>query len=129
MIDVNLRNPLMLVRNLGGEPRTTGGTFHLVTVASTTGLSDSPREDEAVYAATKAAQVSFTRAVGKGNADPHFRVSLFCPGGMQTPFWMNAPNVDTSSFLDPKKVAAAIVTDVEKQTESYYERTIPRGSL
>jgi short-subunit dehydrogenase len=129
MVDINLRNPLMLVRNMRSEPRATGGTFHLVTVASTTGLSDSPREDEAVYAATKSAQVSFTRAVGKGSQDPSFKASLFCPSGMHTPFWKNEQGVDMSNFLDPKKVATAIVADVEKQTEPYYERVIPRGSL
>jgi short-subunit dehydrogenase len=130
MLCVNLVNALEFVQFIWWQQRKVHERpFHLITIASTTGISDSPRADEAVYAATKAAQVSFTRAIGKGNTNPNLKVSLFCPGGMKTPFWDNMPDVDTSSFLDPRKVAEAIVNDVSNQTEFYFERTIPRGSL
>lgn len=129
LIDVNLRNPLMLIEWWMRLFIPHLDRAQLVIVSSTTGLADSPREDESVYAATKAAQVSLTRAVGKGNKSDKLKVALFCPGGMQTEFWRKEPGVDTSTFLDPQKVAKAIVEDVFKQTDPYYERVIPRGSL
>ena len=129
MFNINLVNGLRFVELMMKFTERGDLPFHLATIASTTGLSDAPREDEAVYAATKAAQVSLTRALGKGNKNPKLKVALFCPGGMQTEFWRHMPDVDTSSFLDPKKVAAAIVEDVLKQDGPYYERVIPRGSL
>ncbi len=129
MLMVNLVNGMRFVELMMKFTDRGDLPFHLATIASTTGLTDAPREDEAVYAATKAAQVSFTRAIGKGSTDPKLKTALFCPGGMQTDFWKHNPGVDTSSFLDPNKVAQVIVDCVENQREPYFEKTIPRGSL
>lgn len=129
LIDVNIRNPLKFIAEILPGLSRQEVPFTLVVISSTTGVSTTPKPEEAVYAATKAAQVSFARAVGSDPENHRMKVALFCPGGMQTPFWKNEPGVDTSVFLDPKRVAAAIVADVENQTEPYYERVIPRGSL
>lgn len=132
LVDVNLRNALPVAHAawkllLGKDNQ---GPRSFVVVSSTTGVSPEPNQHEQVYAATKAAQVSFARALGQqktGSQD--VKVSLFCPGGMQTGFWKQNPEMDLKDFLDPAKVAAAIVEDVEAQQIPYYERTIKRGSL
>ncbi len=101
------------------------GTF--VTVASSTGLV--PREDEAVYAGAKAAQVNFTRSLGMEaeRLENSTRVTLLIPGGMQTPFWGDEKPVGYETFNDPAKVAIAAVDAVSLQTETFLEKNFPRG--
>jgi short-subunit dehydrogenase len=102
---------------------------YFVVVSSTTGYK--ARKDEAVYAGTKHAQVGFTRSLGleSERLQSSVKVSLFMPGGMQTPFWdMNRPDSYTD-FLDPAKVATRILEKIESQADTFYEEVIERGSL
>lgn len=100
-----------------------------VVVSSTTGMK--ARANEAVYAATKHAQVGFTRSLGleAERLGSPIKVALFLPGGMQTPFWDDGRPDIYEDFLDPSKVATEIVKDVSDQRVAYFERTIARGSL
>lgn len=104
-----------------------GGSF--VVVSSTTGVR--PRKDEAVYAATKHAQVGLARSLGlEGERlDSKVKVALFMPGGMRTPFWEGNEPANYNDFLDPAKVAERIVDRVSDQQTYFYEETIERGSL
>ena len=131
MIDVNFRNAATIAAAVWKEMSEAKTPCRYVVVSSTTGLNEAPSADEAIYAATKAAQVSMTRALGKPNKSDRLKVSLFCPGGMKTGFWDNneIEQATYDSFLDPAAVAAAIVKDVEAQSTPYFERTIARGSL
>ncbi len=132
MADINLRNPLLIAHWVWNHMKRHDRESQFVTVASTTGLSDSPKPTETIYAATKAAQVSFTRALGKGlSPNSPIRVSLFCPGGMRTEFWekTNLPSDTLKTFLDPKTVAQKIMQQLSDQTEPFLEVVIPRGSL
>lgn len=129
MIDVNFRSPAVVAQWVWSHQQKLGGKF--VVVSSTAGITDQPRDDEAIYAATKAAQVSFARAIGKQNENQQVNVSLFCPGGMKTPFWNENPIEQDlyGTFMDPKKVAEKIVGDALDQKELYRETIIPRGSV
>lgn len=100
-----------------------------VVVSSTSGVK--ARSNEAVYAATKHAQVGFTRSLGleAERFDLSVKVALFLPGGMQTPFWDEARPESFDAFLDPVKVAAEVIEDTDAQKDIYYERIIERGSL
>jgi short-subunit dehydrogenase len=102
---------------------------HFVVISSTTGYK--ARTDEAVYAGTKHAQVGFARSLGleAERLQTNVRVSLFMPGGMQTPFWESNRPAVYDEFLDPKKVADHMVTVVREQDTSFYEEAIERGSL
>lgn len=102
---------------------------HFVVVSSTTGYK--ARTDEAVYAGTKHAQVGFTRSLGleAERLQSNIRVSLFMPGGMQTPFWEGNEPGSYNEFLDPAKVADHMVTVAEQQDTTFYEEVIERGSL
>ena len=104
-----------------------GGNF--VVVSSTTGVK--ARKDEAIYAATKHAQVGFTRSLGleSERLESKIKVALFMPGGMRTSFWEGNEPVNFSEFLDPQKVAERIVARTAEQRANFYEETIERGSL
>ena len=104
-------------------------TSHFVVVSSTTGFK--ARTNEAVYAGTKHAQVGFTRSLGleAERLQSNIKVTLFMPGGMQTPFWEGNHPDAYDEFLDPAKVADHMVTAVEEQTAAFCEEVIERGSL
>lgn len=99
-----------------------GGRF--IIVASTSGLQ--PRPNEAVYCASKYAQVGFTRSLMLETDPSRIKVCLFCPGGMDTGFLGNAPKPD--NLLDTKKVATFILDTVSRAT-GHVDFGIPRGSL
>lgn len=128
MAQVNFANVLPIAQEVWRRlSQTNGGKF--VVVSSTTGIK--ARANEVVYAATKHAQVGFTRSLGleAERLNLPVKVALFLPGGMQTPFWGNDRPEIFDSFLDPAKVAAEIIKDTNSQKDIYYERTIDRGSL
>ena len=81
-----------------------GGT--IVNVMSSAALLG--KAGESVYCAAKWGARGYTealRAEGKGSK---VRILAVYPGGMKTAFWDGDPR-DTSSFMDPKEVAEAIV--------------------
>ena len=126
-IDVNFRNPSLIAKVLWEELVKKDGSFTVISSSSGT----TPRADEAVYTATKHAQVGFTRSLGleAQRLGSNLKVSLFLPGGMKTPFWDKNPVTGFDQFLDPTKVAEVIVDRVVNQKEPYLELAIPRGSL
>lgn len=101
----------------------------LAVVSSTTG--ERARADEAVYAATKHAQVGFARSLGleAERLGVNAKVSLFLPGGMKTPFWEGNEPAGYDTFNDPVKVAATMIQVVDSQVDTFTEMTIQRGEL
>src|SRR2546429_8479533 len=68
---------------------------------------------EAVYCATKFAQVGFAQALDK-ELHPHgIKVGVICPGGVKTEFALGkgrtAEGVAQSGMLDPEDVAEAVL--------------------
>lgn len=102
---------------------------HFVVVSSTTGYKARP--NEAVYAGTKHAQVGFSRSLGleAERLKSNIRVTLFMPGGMQTPFWEGNRPDTYDEYLNPTKVADHIVSVLQQQNGTFYEEVIDRGSL
>mgnify|MGYP000980940326 CR=1 FL=1 len=129
MAAVNFGHMLPAAQAVWQRLLTAAQVGRFVVVSSTTGIK--PRTHEAVYAGTKHAQVGFTRSLGleSERLGAKVKVSLFMPGGMQTPFWEGKRPADFDTFLDPAKVAQRIVERVEGQTGAYYEEVIERGSL
>lgn len=85
------------------------GTGHIINVASIAGKIGLPGESG--YCASKFAVTGFSEALA-AEATPHgVKVTVFCPGGIDTPFWdrvtHNKP--DVSKFLKPDDVAAMIL--------------------
>jgi len=110
----------MLVQEVAGK---------MVVISSTSG--EKPRPDEAVYSATKHAQVGFARSLGMEAQElsENVQVLLSLPGAMKTPFWDGHEPEDYASFNDPKKVAERIVTAMSEQVIPYAELAIPHGTL
>lgn len=99
---------------------------HLIVVSSTSGSQ--ARAGEAVYCATKFAQVGFARSIGLEAAEGKNKVTLVMPGGMKTEMWANRPERDTATYHDPEFVARAIITTIAQQSEPFYELKLPRTS-
>ena len=68
---------------------------------------------EAVYSATKFAQVGFAQSLDKELRPKGIRVGVICPGGVKTEFAIGKgrteKSVASSGMLDPEDVAGAVV--------------------
>ncbi|MFP4634238.1 MAG: SDR family oxidoreductase, partial [Nitriliruptoraceae bacterium] len=88
------------------------GAGDIVIVASVAGLRGA--DDEAVYAATKFAQVGLAGALDRELREKQIRVSTLCPGGTATEFAMGAGRTPDmpglAEMLRPEDVAEAVVT-------------------
>lgn len=129
MAEVNFAGALPLLQWAWRRMQQQEVTGQLVTVSSTSGVT--PRGDEAVYVATKHAQVGLTRALGLEAQEQaeNVQVLLCLPGSMKTPFWDGREPDDYASFNDPKKVAEKIVQAMGEQVVPYAELAMPHGTL
>jgi 3-oxoacyl-[acyl-carrier protein] reductase len=129
MVDVDFANVLPLAQAAWKQQLKSDMSTHFVVIASTTGTK--ARADEAVYAAAKHAQVGFARSLGleSERLKSRIKVALFLPGGMRTPFWDGNIPDGYENFLDPKKVAARVVSKTRSQADHFLEDRIERGSL
>ena len=88
------------------------GTGDIVIVASVAGLRGAG--DEAVYAATKFAQVGLAGGLDRELREKNIRVSTICPGGTATEFAMGAGRTPDmpglADMMKPENIADAIVT-------------------
>lgn len=92
------------------------GTGDIVIVASVAGLRGAG--DEAVYAATKFAQVGLAGALDRELREKGIRVSVIAPGGTATEFAMGAGRTPDmpglADMLRPKDVASAVLTVLQQ---------------
>jgi NADP-dependent 3-hydroxy acid dehydrogenase YdfG len=88
------------------------GSGDIVIVASVAGLRGGA--DEAVYAATKFAQVGFAGALDREVRTDGIRVTAVCPAGVETEFAIGAGRTEgdpaLADYLRPEDVAFAVVT-------------------
>jgi short-subunit dehydrogenase len=126
-IDINFRNSALVAHQVWKTMQSSGDGKSFTVIASSSGIK--PRSDEAIYVATKHAQVGFARSLGLENRDSGLKISLFMPGGMQTPLWDGRRPADYGGFLDPARVARKIIDTVLAQQEPFLEMEIPRGSV
>jgi len=88
------------------------GAGDIVIVASVAGLRGGA--DEAVYAATKFAQVGFAGALDREVRTDGIRVTAICPAGVETEFALGAGRTEgdpaLADYLRPEDVAYAITT-------------------
>ncbi len=88
------------------------GEGDIVIVSSVAGLRGAG--DEAVYAATKFAQVGLAGGLDRELRDKNIRVATICPGGTSTEFAMGAGRTPDmpglADMMQPENIADAIVT-------------------
>ncbi len=105
MIAVNLRAPIALTR-LAAAPMLKKGAGAIVNVASTAGIKSPAME--AIYAATKAGLIAFTRSCFNEFREGGVRVSVVIPGLVDTALIPANKHLDRSLMLPPARVAFTI---------------------
>ncbi|HEV2235256.1 MAG TPA: SDR family oxidoreductase [Ktedonobacterales bacterium] len=108
MMDTNMRSTFVFTRH--AVPimieRGAGSIINLASMAGVMGFAG-----EAVYCATKFAQVGFTQALDRELRPRGIKVGALCPGGVKTEFALGtgrtAEGVAASGMLDAEDVAAA----------------------
>jgi 3-oxoacyl-[acyl-carrier protein] reductase len=92
------------------------GEGDIVIVSSVAGLRGAG--DEAVYAATKFAQVGLAGGLDRELREKNIRVSTICPGGTATEFAMGAGRTPDmpglANMMKPENIADAIVTVLQQ---------------
>jgi len=118
MMDINVAGTVWPIRAAVPHFLASGGG-DIVIVASVAGLRGA--HDEAVYAATKFAQVGLAGGLDRELREKNIRVSTICPGGTATEFAMGAGRTPDmpglARMMRAEDVAAAVVT-VLKQPPS-----------
>jgi 3-oxoacyl-[acyl-carrier protein] reductase len=118
MMDTNVAGTVWPIRAAVPHFLEVGGG-DIVIVASVAGLRGAG--DEAVYAATKFAQVGLAGGLDRELREKNIRVSTICPGGVATEFAMGAGRTPDmpglAEMMRAENIAAAVVT-VLKQPAS-----------
>ncbi len=110
MIAVNLRAPIALSR-LAAARMVEQGSGTIVNVASTAGIA-SPA-GEAIYAATKAGLIAFTRACFAELREHMVKVSVIIPGLVDTELIPANKRLNRKLMLSPSQVAIAIAQIID----------------
>lgn len=115
MMDINVAGTVWPIR--AAVPGfVEAGEGDIVIVASVAGLRGAG--DEAVYAATKFAQVGLAGGLDRELRSTGIRVSTLCPGGTATEFAMGAGRTPDmpglADMMRPEDVAAAVVTVLQQ---------------
>jgi len=125
-MDVNFRNPILIVHAAWCRMLACGEEAKLVVVSST--ASRKPKGGESVYCSTKAAQASFAKSIAQENLGSKVSVGHVIPGGMKTALWHGIEEPNFNSFNDPAKVARIVFDNVERAKTKFFEIEIPRGT-
>ncbi len=117
LIDLNLRGLLLCTRAALRYmlPRQRGCIVNIASRAA-----HLPEPDLAVYSATKAAVVAFSRALAQEVDGQGICVATICPGPVDTERLRRlAPDVDRRGWLQPEDVAHAVVFLASPQAARY----------
>jgi 3-oxoacyl-[acyl-carrier protein] reductase len=110
MMDTNMRSTFVFTRE-AVPVFLARGSGAIITVASMAGVMGFA--GEAVYCATKFAQVGFTQALDRELRPHGIKVGVVCPGGVKTEFALGtgrtAEGVAASEMLEAEDVAAAVL--------------------
>jgi NADP-dependent 3-hydroxy acid dehydrogenase YdfG len=120
MLDVGGRGLIYSVRELLKKQ---GKLSELITITSSSQFT--PRPLETVYNFVKSGEALFSSALAEDGRIG--KVMVAAPSGMQTAFWRDQPEKDTSEYLDPKWV----VTQIQKARAGEYrykEIRLQRGN-
>jgi 3-oxoacyl-[acyl-carrier protein] reductase len=110
MMDTNVRSTFLFTRHAVPKMIEQGSGTVLM-ISSMAGVYGFP--GEAVYCATKFAQVGFAQALDKELRGHGIKVGVICPGGVKTEFALGKgrteESVAESDMLEPEDVAAAVL--------------------
>ena len=110
MMDTNMRSTFLFTR-FAAPVMMRQGSGTILLISSMAGIYGFP--GEAVYCATKFAQVGFAQALDKELRAYGIKVGAICPGGVKTEFALGKgrteEGVAASEMLDPEDVAGVIL--------------------
>lgn len=116
MMRTNVEGTVWAVRAAVAQFRAAGDGGDVVIVSSVAGIRGGG--NEAVYAATKFAQVGLAGSLDREVRTEGIRVSTICPAGVHTEFAIGAGRTEgdpaLDEFLQPEDVAHTIVTVLEQ---------------
>ena len=110
LVDTNVRSTFLFTRHVAPTmiERKSGTILMLSSMAGIYGFAG-----EAVYCATKFAQVGFAQALDKELRPHGIKVGVICPGGVKTEFAIGhgrtQEGVDNSAMLEASDVASAVL--------------------
>jgi NADP-dependent 3-hydroxy acid dehydrogenase YdfG len=113
MIDVNLKGTIWLARAAVRQFRLQGDGGDIVVIGSVAGLLIGGGK-EAVYAATKGAQINLGTAMDRELRGEGIRTTVVAPAGVNTPFAaadgrFGDGDPDRGPFMDPSDIAGAVL--------------------
>ncbi len=119
MVDANVRSTFLFTRYAAPVMiKQSSGT--ILMISSMAGVYGFP--GEAVYCATKFAQVGFAQALDKELRPHGIKVGAICPGGVKTEFALGKgrteQSVAASGMLDPEDVAGVILMACTQSSHS-----------
>jgi NADP-dependent 3-hydroxy acid dehydrogenase YdfG len=119
LFDTNVRSTFLFTRHaVPAMVRQRSGT--ILMISSMAGKYGFP--GEAVYCATKFAQVGFAQALDKELRPHGIKVGVICPGGVKTEFALGhgrtEAGVAASTMLEPEDVAGAVLLACTQSTGS-----------
>jgi NADP-dependent 3-hydroxy acid dehydrogenase YdfG len=119
LVDTNVRSTFLFTRHtVPVMIKQASGT--ILMISSMAGLYGFP--GEAVYCATKFAQVGFAQSLDKELRPKGIKVGVICPGGVKTEFALGKgrtrERVASSGMLDPEDVASAVVLACTQSSNS-----------
>jgi len=106
MLALNLRAPIALAR-LAAATMVAQGSGAIVNIASAAGRAAPP--SEAIYAATKAGLIAFSRASFAELRHSGVKVSVVIPGLVDTALIPANKRLDRARMISPDQVAAAVM--------------------
>jgi NADP-dependent 3-hydroxy acid dehydrogenase YdfG len=110
MMNTNMRSTFLCTKAFL-PPMLERGSGQVCFVGSVAGMQGFP--NEAVYNATKFAQMGFAQAIDHETREHGVKVSVVAPGGVNTEFAIGTGRTEgdpmLDRFLDPEDVAAAVV--------------------
>jgi NAD(P)-dependent dehydrogenase (short-subunit alcohol dehydrogenase family) len=113
MIDVNLKGTIWLARAAVRQFRAQGAGGDIVIIGSVAGLLIGGGK-EAVYAATKGAQINFGTALDRELREEGIRTTVIAPAGVNTPFAaadgrFGDGDPSQGPFMEPADIGGAII--------------------
>jgi NAD(P)-dependent dehydrogenase (short-subunit alcohol dehydrogenase family) len=113
MVDVNVKGTVWLARSAVRQFRAQGDGGDIVVLGSVAGLLIGGGK-EAVYAATKGAQINLGYALDRELREEGIRTTVIAPAGVNTPFAaadgrFGDGDPESGPFMEPTDIAGAVL--------------------
>jgi NAD(P)-dependent dehydrogenase (short-subunit alcohol dehydrogenase family) len=126
IFNTNLRGTYYMMRAVVPMMIATGGG-HIINISSLAGKNPLPRG--AAYSASKWGLNGLTYGVAEELRGHNIRVSLVCPGSVNTDFGSRRGGKDTEKMLQPEDVAHVVASLVTQAPQSFMSEVLLRPTI